>query len=118
MYVPYEGVFGFSLIVAVSALSGLVLSMNIFRIRGLRKSSKKMGGGVMGSIIGASAGACGCGPVGFALISTLGSIGGTAAAFLTNYELPIRLVALAILGFTYYTTTKSLSMECEIRNLE
>lgn len=75
-----------------------------------------MGGGVLGSIIGSSAGACGCGPIGFAVISSFGSIGGTAAAFLTNYEILIRLAALAILGLTLYTTTRSISVECKIKN--
>jgi len=116
MYVPTVSIFGFSLIVTVSALSGMVLTMNIYRVRILRNSSKKMGGGVLGSIIGSSAGACGCGPIGFAVISSLGSIGGTAAAFLTNYEIPIRLAALAILGFTLYTTSRSIYIECKIKN--
>ena len=115
-YVPFDSLFGFSLIVAVSALSGIVLTMNIYRVRILRNSSKKMGGGVFGSIIGSSAGACGCGPIGFAVISSLGSIGGTAAAFLTNYEIPIRLGAIAILGIAYYTTSKSICIECKIKS--
>jgi len=34
---------------------------------------KKMGGGIFGSIIGAAAGACSCGPIGFAVISTFGA---------------------------------------------
>ncbi len=118
MYVPYDDVFRFSLIVAVSALAGVVLTMNIYRIRLLRKNSTKMRGGVLGSIIGASAGACGCGPIGFAVISTFGSIGGAATAFLTNYEIPLRLGALAILGLTFYTTTRSISGECKIKNLK
>jgi len=113
---PIDSIFGFSLIVAVSVLAGMVLTMNIYRVRILRNSSKKMGGGVLGSIIGSSAGACGCGPIGFAVISSFGSIGGTAAAFLTNYEIPIRLAALAILGLTLYTTTRSISIECKIKN--
>jgi len=116
MYIPTDSIFGFSLIVAVSVLSGMVLTMNIYRVRILRNSSKKMGGGVLGSIIGSSAGACGCGPIGFAVISSFGSIGGTATAFLTNYEIPIRLAALAILGLTLYTTSRSISIECKIKN--
>jgi len=116
MYVPMVSFFPFSLIVAVSVLSGIVLTMNIYRVRILRNSTKKMGGGVLGSIIGSSAGACGCGPVGFAIISSLGSIGGTAAAFLTNYEIPLRLAALAIMGLTLYTTSRSIYIECKIKN--
>jgi len=108
---------GFLLILAVSALSGLVLSMNVFRIKMLRNNSKKkLSGGVFGSIVGSMAGACSCGPIGFAVISTFGSIGGAATAFLSNYEIPIRLAALGILIFTYYTTTRSLSIECKISN--
>ncbi len=77
---------------------------------------KKMGGGIFGSIIGAAAGACSCGPIGFAVISTFGAVGGVATAFLSNYEIPIRIAAIAILGITYYTTTRSLSVECKINN--
>jgi len=114
-HLPSGSEFGFVLIVAVSSLSGLVLSMNVFRINNFRSVAKrKMSGGVFGSIIGAVAGACGCGPIGFAVISTFGVAGGVATAFLTNYEIPIRLASIAILVFIYYTTAKSLKVECKI----
>jgi len=116
MSIPSDRIAGFSLIVAVSVLSGLVIAMNACRIRTLHNQARKMGGGLFGSIIGASAGACSCGPIGFAIISTFGTTGGIATAFVSNYEIPLRLVALAILGFTYYTTTKSLSLECKIKS--
>jgi len=115
-HVPSDRIGGFVLIVAVSVLSGIVLTMNVFRIKALRNQARKMGGSLFGSILGASAGACSCGPIGFAVISTFGTIGGTATAFLTNYEIPLRLVALAILAFTYYTTSKSLNLECKIKH--
>ena len=116
-HVPEDSLFGFVLIVAVSALSGLVLSMNIFRIKNFRHSTKKkMSGGIVGSTVGAIAGACSCGPIGFAVISTFGAVGGVATAFLTNYEIPIRLLSIAILLYTYYTTTKSLAIECKVQN--
>jgi hypothetical protein len=112
-HIPSGTEFGFVLIVMISALSALVLPMNIFRINTLKKSKQKMGGGVFGSIIGAAAGACSCGPIGFAVISTFGSVGATATAFLTNYEIPIRLIAIGILAITYFTTVKSLKTECK-----
>lgn len=116
-HLPSGTEFGFSLIVILSALSGLVLSMNVYRINAFRNTpKKKLSGGVFGSLIGAAAGACSCGPIGFAVISTFGAVGGTATAFLTNYEIPIRLVAIGILALTYYTTTKSLTVECKIKN--
>ena len=115
-HIPSGTELGFVLIVIISALSALVLPMNIFRINILKSSKQKMGGGVFGSIIGAAAGACSCGPIGFAVISTFGSVGATATAFLTNYEIPIRIVAIAILTITYFTTVKSLKVECKINS--
>jgi len=112
-HIPSGTEFGFVLIVTISALSALVLPMNVFRINILKKSKQKMGGGIFGSIIGAAAGACSCGPIGFAVISTFGSVGATATAFLTNYEIPIRIIAIGILAITYFTTTKSLKIECK-----
>ncbi len=112
-HVPSGSEFGFILIVTISALSALVLPMNIFRINILKRSKQKMGDGIFGSIIGAAAGACSCGPVGFAVISTFGSVGATATAFLTNYEIPIRIIAIGILSITYFTTIKSLKIECK-----
>ncbi|MGB1878949.1 MAG: hypothetical protein ACPHIR_07110, partial [Nitrosopumilus sp.] len=74
----------------------------------------KMGGSIVGSIVGSIAGACSCGPIGFAVISTFGSVGATATAFLTNYEIPIRIIAIGILIITYFTTIKSLKTECQM----
>ena len=116
MYIPVDRVFGFVLIIAVSVMTGLVLSMNVYRIRMFKNKMRKMSGGFFGSIIGVSAGACSCGPIGFALISTFGTAGGIATAFFTSYEIPLRLAALGILGFTYYITRKALSAECKIKN--
>jgi hypothetical protein len=113
-HLPSGSELGFVLIVILSALSALVIPMNIFRINILKSSKQKMGGGIFGSIIGAAAGACSCGPVGFAVISTFGSVGATATSFLTNYETPIRIIAIGILVVTYFTTVKSLKIECKI----
>lgn len=116
-HLPSGSEFSFFLIVVLSAMAGLVLSMNVYRINAFRNTpKKKMSGGIVGSLVGAAAGACSCGPIGFAVISTFGAVGGTATAFLTNYEIPIRLVAIGILALTYYTTTRSLAVECKIKN--
>jgi hypothetical protein len=115
IHVPFDGMFGFALIVVVSILSGIVIGMNVYRIRLLQQSKTKMGGSLFGSVIGASAGACSCGPIGFAVISTFGTIGGVATAFLSNYEIPLRLVAIAILAYTYYSTMKALTFECKLK---
>ena len=110
-HLPSGSELGFSLIVIISALSALVLPMNVYRINILKSSTKKMGGGLIGSLVGAAAGACSCGPIGFAVISTFGSVGATATAFLTNYEIPLRIIAIGVLAITYFTTVKSLKIE-------
>ena len=105
----------FVLIVSISFMSAIVIPMNIYRIRTLRKSAAKISGSIVGSIIGASAGICSCGPIGFSIISTFGIVAGTATAFLTNYEIPLRLASLGLLCLVYYTTVKSISIECKIQ---
>jgi len=115
-HLPPGTEFGLLLIVILSALSALVIPMNIFRISVLKSSKQKMNGSIFGSMIGSIAGACSCGPIGFALISTFGSIGATTTAFLTNYETPIRVVAIAVLTVTYFTTVKSLKIECKVNS--
>ena len=105
----------FVLIISISFMSAIVIPMNIYRIRTLQKSTTKIGGSIAGSIIGASAGICSCGPIGFSIISTFGTVAGTATAFLTNYEIPLRLASLLLLCLVYYTTVKSISIECKIQ---
>ena len=113
-YVPVYEATNFALIVIVAALSGVVISLSIYRIRLMGSGIRKSGTGFLGTIIGASAGACSCGSIGFAVISVFGAAGGTATAFLTNYEIPLRLVSIAILGYTYYVSVKGITAQCKI----
>lgn len=112
-HIPSGSEVSFILITVLSVLSALVIPMNLFRILNFNYSKQKMSGSVFGSIIGSAAGACSCGPIGFAVISTFGSFGATATAFLTNYEIPIRIIAIMILTVTYFTTIKSVQIECK-----
>ena len=105
--------FNFSLIAVISILAGMVVGMNIFRVR-LVKKVRKIGSSITGTIIGASAGACSCGPIGFSIITTFGTTGSIASSFLTNYEIPLRLISIAILVLVLWTTLKSVSKECKI----
>jgi len=115
IHVIEDRAFSFTLLVAISFMSAVVIPMNIYRIRTLQKSTTKIGGSLLGSIIGASAGICSCGPIGFSIISTFGTVAGTATAFLTNYEIPLRLASLGLMCLVYYTTAKSISIECKIQ---
>ena len=115
-HIPKGTELGFVLIIVLSSMSALVIPMNFYRIKILKNSKKKIGGSVFGSFIGAAAGACSCGPIGFAVISTFGSIGATSLGFLTSYEIPIRITAIFLLAITYYTTIRSLKIECRINS--
>jgi len=112
-HVAHDSIIAFSLIVAVSTLSALVIPLNVYLVNTLKKA-RRVSGGFLGSILGASAGACSCGPVGFTIISTFGTAGGVATAFLTTYEITLRIISIGILGYVYYSTTKSLSESCKI----
>ena len=112
--VPNYAIVDFALILIVSILSSIVTSLSIYRIRMLGNRVRKSSTGVLGSIIGASAGACSCGSFGFAIVSIFGIAGGTATSFLTNYQTPLRLISIAILLYTYYASIKSISMQCKI----
>lgn len=107
-----------ALVLALSALSGIVIPMNAYRALELgspgRGRGEERGGraGAAGAALGAAAGACGCGPVGLAMFSAFGGAGAAAAAFLTNHEVPIRLAAIAVLCAAYWAAARSLRSEC------
>ena len=110
-----ETTLSFSLIVTLSLFSAFAVSMNIYRVK-LIKETKKIGSSIIGTIIGASAGACSCGPIAFSIIATFGTAGSIASSFLTVYEIPIRLTSIGILVIVIFVTTKSLSHECKVKS--
>ena len=89
--------------------------MNIYRVK-LIKETKKIGSSIVGTIVGASAGACSCGPIAFSVIATFGTVGSITSSFLTIYEIPIRLTSIGILLIVIFVTTKSLSRECKVKS--
>ncbi|MBO49066.1 MAG: hypothetical protein CL686_02990 [Candidatus Nitrosopelagicus sp.] len=107
-----ETILSFTLIVILSCFSAVAVSLNIYRVR-LIKGTRKLGTSILGTIFGASAGACSCGPIAFSLITTFGTAGSIATSFVTTYEIPIRLISIAILIIVVWVTTKSLSRECK-----
>jgi hypothetical protein len=114
LYVQESEIINFILIIAVASLSGLVISLSTYRINLLGMSVKKSGGGIFGTVLGASAGACSCSSIGFAIVSTFGADGGAVTAFLTQYVMPLRLVSIAILVYAYYAAVKGISSQCKI----
>ena len=56
LHVTEYSAFSFTLVVVVSIISAIVIPMNVYRIKSLQKSTSKIGGSMIGTIIGASAG--------------------------------------------------------------
>ncbi len=108
-----ETILSFLLIVILSCLSAIAVSLNIYRVK-LIKETKKLGTSIIGTLFGASAGACSCGPIAFSLITTFGTAGSIATSFVTTYEIPIRLISIGILITVVYVTIRSLSHECKV----
>ena len=109
-HVPPGSEAGLAMIVALSALSAVVVPVNVHALRARAGG----GGGLFGSAFGAAAGACGCGPAGFALASALGPAGAAASAFLANYELPLRAAAAAVLLASWWAAERSARAACRI----
>lgn len=112
-HVPPGSEAGLALLVALAAASGLALTMAAYRMR-MGGGRRGASGGAVGSAVGAAAGACGCGPVGLAAFTAFGGAGAAAAAFVTNYEEPIRLAAVAALAASYWASSRSVSAGCRL----
>jgi len=113
-YVANSIAFNFTLLVIISALTGLVSSMGIYRIKILKIKSRKTNSGVYGSLLGAGAGACGCLSMNTVFLSIFGAVGSTFAIFSSTYEIPLRLASIAILSITYVAMAKGISSDCKI----
>jgi len=73
-----------------------------------------MRSGIMGSFIGIGAGSLGCLSMSMALVPVLVPFANTIA-IIENYAIPLRLISIAVLGFTYYITVKGINSECKVK---
>ena len=111
-YLPEDALIGFILTTLISILIGILVSMNKYVIRhsGLRISRKSLFSGSSLSIISSVCGSCSS--VGFLLISTFGSIGIIASNLLTIYQIPLRIISIAIIIFALYSIRKRIVQSC------
>ncbi|MCI0565238.1 MAG: hypothetical protein MN733_42780 [Nitrososphaera sp.] len=108
---PEDAVLGFIVSTITAPLLGVVTSMNIFLINSRSKAGKSSF--VSGSALGTITSVCtGCSSVGFYIASTFGIAGVAASSFLSNYQIPLRLIALALLVVSYYYAHRRIVMSC------
>lgn len=112
--IPADAVPGFILSNITASLVGIVVSMNVYVFRnsklGINKSSL-----FSGSALGMASSICAsCSSVGFYLVVTLGATGVAASTFLSNYQLPLRLVAIGLLIWAYYAADRRIVKSCKL----
>lgn len=114
-HLPPDRVLNFSLVVLISVLSGIAISMNIFRLATLKRQFGRSGrSGLTGSTVAFISGVCGCNSVGLAIISLFGTAGGLATAFVVNYQLPLRVLSVALLIIALYSVSRNIISECQL----
>jgi len=116
-YLPNDAIVEFILATASALLLGVVIPMNIYLLRNTRiKLDKSL---ISSSFLTIMTSFCAsCSSIGFIIISTFGSAGIIATAFLTNYQIPLRLVSLCILILALYTVCNKIVNSCSINSLE
>jgi hypothetical protein len=134
-YLPKDAVVDFVLSSITAGLLGMVVSMNIYALRqqyrhstsmNSQKKNKKIGSATAsscsllfsGSSLGVLSTLCvNCSSsLGFVLLSIFGSgLGIALSTFLSNYQMPLRIVSVVILLWSYYSISKNvLTKHCPI----
>ena len=108
--VPQDAIVGFVLSSITAPLIGAVISMNIY----IARSSGSMGKSFLsGSSLGTVSSICaGCSSVGFYLATTFGAAGVAASAIMSNFQLPLRLIAIGLLIWAYYSAHRKIIGSC------
>ena len=113
-YLPPDAVVGFILTNLTSILLGIVLSMNAYVLRH-SKLKLSMASFLSGSSLSVLSSTCAsCSSLGFLLISTFGGVGIAASTLLSNYQIPLRIVSIALLIWALYSISNKLTRSCII----
>ncbi len=110
-YLPGDAIAGFILTNITSILMGVLVAMNVYVIRNSElKLDKSL---FSGSILGIASSTCAsCSSIGFLVISTFGGFGIIATDFLTNYQIPLRIVSIGILLWALYSVHNKITKPC------
>lgn len=111
-HVPPDAIPNFSLSIVITILLAMVISMNVYLIENVHVGLKGSASWLSGSFIATATGACGCTSLGFAVISAFGGAGILASSFLTNYQLPLKMLSVAILFAAYYSAHSNMIRSC------
>lgn len=111
---PGDAIPGFILSIVTSALMGIIVAMNMYIIRDSRRGVNKSSL-FSGSFLGTASSMCAsCSSVGFYLVTTFGAAGVATSSFLSNYQIPLRLIAIGFLIWAYYSAHRKITRSCRI----
>jgi len=110
-YLPSDAVPVFILSNIISALMGIVLSMNIYVLKHTTVKMNKSS--FMSSSVGMMVGGCAsCSSMGFVLLTSFGGVGVAASTFLSVYQVPLLIGSIGLLIWSYYAIHNKLTKSC------
>ncbi len=113
-YLPSDAIFVFVLSNVISALMGIVLSMNVYVLKNTKTKMNKSS--FVGTTVGMTAGGCAsCSTVGFVLLTSFGAAGVAASTFLSVYQIPLLISSIGLLLWSYYSIHNKLTKNCVLR---
>src|SRR5574341_1999695 len=113
-YIPGDAALGFALSIITSITLGVVISMNVYVFK---NSRVKLGASLFsGSTLSVVSSACaGCTSASFFLVTTFGVAVAAATSIFAQYQIPLRLVGIALLAWAYYSVNKRLNQACTLK---
>jgi len=110
-YLPSDAIPVFVLSNIISALMGIILSMNVYVLKNTRVKMNKSS--FFGSTVGMMAGGCAsCSSMGFVLLTSFGGAGVAASTFLSVYQIPLLIGSIGLLIWSYYAIHNKLTKNC------
>jgi len=114
-YLPQDALAGFILSNITAILLGIVVSMNIYVLKHSDRSRISLTSFFSGSTISVLSSTCAsCSSLGPLLVSTFGGVGVTASTILSNYQIPLRIISIALLIWAFYSICSKLTKSCSI----
>jgi hypothetical protein len=113
-YLPDDAIGSFIISSITAPLLGAVVAMNVYVFRNSRLKLSRTSFFSGSSISIVSSTCASCSSFGFFLISTFGSAGILASTIMSNYQIPIRLIALGLLVWALYSVSNRLTKSCII----
>jgi hypothetical protein len=116
-YLPDDAIVSFVISNITAILLGLVISMNVYVFKHSKLRINLTSLFSWSSISVISSACASCSSIGLLLVSTLGGIGISALTFLSNYQIPLRLVSIILLIWAYYSISNKLTKSCIINSI-